>query len=368
MPGSPPSPADSGLVDPAFWTGKSVLVTGNTGFKGAWLALWLSSLGADVTGLADGIPTQPSLWQLADGETTVRTIGADVRNAAAVHAAVADVQPDVVLHLAAQPLVRRSYSEPAETLAINALGTAHVLDAVRAVGGVAAVVVVTSDKCYLPTGGEWGHREDEPLGGHDPYSASKACTEIVADAYRRSFGLPLATARAGNVIGGGDWGADRLLPDVLRAASAGTPVALRNPHAVRPWQHVLNPLAGYLLLAQALASDPSGFAGGWNFGPSVEDALPVRALVERIGVLWGGDGVPEAAQEGEHPPETATLRLDSTRARLRLGWRPAWELEEGLRAIVEWHRAYDRGADVRTITLAQIAAYEAAAQRRVKIG
>ena len=345
-----------------------MLVTGNTGFKGAWLTLWLGALGAEVTGLADGIPTRPSLWQLADGESAVRTIAADVRDPVAVHEAVADVQPGVVLHLAAQPLVRRSYAEPAETLAINAVGTAHVLDAVRAAGGAAAVVVVTSDKCYLPTESEWGHREDEPLGGHDPYSASKACTEIVADAYRRSFGLPLATARAGNVIGGGDWGADRLLPDLLRAASAGEPVELRNPHAVRPWQHVLNPLAGYLLLAQAVASDPVAFGGGWNFGPSVEDALPVRALVERIGVLWGGEGLTEAVQAGEHPPETTTLRLDSTRARLRLGWRPAWGLDEGLRAIVEWHRAYDRGADVRTITLAQIAAYEAAAQRRVKIG
>jgi CDP-glucose 4,6-dehydratase len=274
----------------------------------------------------------------------------------------------VVLHLAAQPLVRRSYELPAETFAVNVLGTAHVLDAVRAAGGARAVVVVTSDKCYAPRDSDWGHREDDPLGGHDPYSASKASAEIVAEAYRRSYDLPLATARAGNVIGGGDWGADRLLPDVMRAAAARRPVELRNPGAVRPWQHVLNPLAGYLVLAQALAEDPGAFVGGWNFGPAVEDALPVRALVERIAQLRGDDALEVTAQPGEHPAETATLRLDSTRARLRLGWRPAWDLDEGLQAIVEWHRAHERGGDVREITLAQIAAYEAAARRQVELG
>jgi CDP-glucose 4,6-dehydratase len=345
-------------VEEGFWAGRRVLVTGHTGFKGAWLALWLESLGAAVSGLSDGAPTDPSLHALVGAGSSSPV---DVRDAGAVASAVASARPSVVFHLAAQPLVRRSYAAPSETFAVNVQGTAHVLDAVRSLEGVEAVVVVTSDKCYAPHDGEWGHRETDPLGGRDPYSASKAAAELVCAAYRSSYGLPLATARAGNVIGGGDWGADRLLPDVVRAALAGEPVQLRSPEAVRPWQHVLNPLSGYLVLAQAVARDAS-FAGGWNFGPDVEDALTVRALVERLATLWGRE-IPIAAQPGEHPAETATLRLDSTRARVRLGWRPLWDLDEGLHAIVDWYRAYERDADLREVTLAQIAAYEAAAAR-----
>ena len=350
------------IVDDAFWGGRRVLVTGHTGFKGAWLTLWLQALGAEVTGLADGVPTSPSLHALVGGDEGERV---DVRDAAAVRAAVERARPSVVLHLAAQPLVRRSYDAPAETFAVNVQGTAHVLDAVRAVGGVDAVVVVTSDKCYAPVeASDWGHRETDPLGGHDPYSASKAAAEIVAAAYRSSYDLPLATARAGNVIGGGDWGADRLLPDVMAALLEGRPVELRSPEAVRPWQHVLNPLAGYLLLAQALAAGEA--AEGWNFGPELDEALPVRAVVARLARHWGAE-VEVAGQAGEHPHETATLRLDATRARLRLGWQPAWDLDEGLRAIVEWYRAYERGADLREVTLAQIAAYQAAARRQSEL-
>jgi CDP-glucose 4,6-dehydratase len=350
------------VVDEAFWSGRRVLVTGHTGFKGAWLALWLSSLGAEVTGLADGVPTDPSLHALVHAPSFDPV---DVRDAKAVASAVASARPSVVFHLAAQPLVRRSYEAPAETFATNVQGTAHVLDAARE-AGAEAIVVVTSDKCYAPVASDWGHRETDPLGGHDPYSASKAAAELVAGAYRDSYGLPLATARAGNVIGGGDWGADRLLPDVMAAALGGSAVELRAPEAVRPWQHVLNPLAGYLLLAERLAAGDGEAAGAWNFGPDVEDAVPVRSLVERLGVLWGA-AVPVAAQEGEHPHETATLRLDSTRARVRLGWRPEWDLAEGLRAIVDWYRAYERGADLRETTLAQIAAYQAAARRRAEL-
>ncbi len=354
------------VVDERFWAGRRVLVTGHTGFKGAWLALWLESLGASVTGLADGVPTEPSLHALARVASGVSEVRADVRDAAAVREAVVGVAPSVVFHLAAQPLVRRSYAAPAETFAVNVQGTAHVLDAAREAGGVEALVVVTSDKCYAPLDSGWGHRETDPLGGHDPYSASKAAAELVSAAYRTSYGLPLATARAGNVIGGGDWGADRLLPDVMAAALGGTPVALRAPDAVRPWQHVLNPLAGYLLLAERLASGDGDACGAWNFGPPVDDAVPVRALIERLSVLWGGE-LAVAAQPGEHPRETATLRLDSTRARVKLGWRPEWELGEGLRAIVDWYRAHERGADLRETTLAQIAAYQAAARRRAEL-
>jgi CDP-glucose 4,6-dehydratase len=353
-------------VDEGFWAGRRVLVTGHTGFKGAWLALWLEALGARVTGLSGGVPTEPSLHALARVGQGVAEVRADVRDAAAVREAVRDARPSVVLHLAAQPLVRRSYEAPAETFATNVQGTVHVLEAVREAGGAEAVVVVTSDKCYAPAASEWGHRESDPLGGRDPYSASKAAAELVAAAYRESYGLPLATARAGNVIGGGDWGADRLLPDVMRAALAGEPVALRAPGAVRPWQHVLNPLSGYLLLAERLAAGDPAFADAWNFGPAADEAVPVRALVERIAALWGRE-LAVVAQEGDHPRETATLRLDATRARLRLGWRPAWDLEQGLSAIVEWYRAYERGADLREVTLAQIAAYQAAGRRQAEL-
>lgn len=356
--------ADPRRVDPTFWSGRSVLLTGHTGFKGGWLALWLQALGARVTGLSEAIPTTPSLFALARVHENLHLdVRADVRDAAAVERAVRAAEPEVVLHLAAQPLVRRSFAAPAETFAVNVGGTAHVLDAVRAVEGVRAVVVVTSDKCYAP--GPDAHPETDPLGGDDPYSASKAAAELVCTAYRDSYGLPLATARAGNVIGGGDWGADRLMPDVLAAAVAGDAVALRNPDAVRPWQHVLNPLAGYLLLAESVAAEPGRFAGGWNFGPAPDDALPVRALVERVGDLWSGDGggapLAVADQPGEHPPEAPTLRLDSAKARAELGWRPAWGLDDGLHAIVKWTRAHAAGQDLRAVTLAQIDAYGRAA-------
>jgi CDP-glucose 4,6-dehydratase len=345
-------------VEDGFWRDRRVLVTGHTGFKGAWLTLWLESLGAAVTGLSVDVPSSPSLHELT-GASSFAAV--DLRDRAATLAAVRSAEPSVVFHLAAQPLVRRSYADPSATFAVNVQGTAHVLDAVRAVEGVEAVVVVTSDKCYAPHDGEFGHRETDPLGGRDPYSASKAAAELVCAAYRDSYGMPLATARAGNVIGGGDWGEDRLLPDVMRAAMSGGAVALRSPGAIRPWQHVLNPLAGYLVLAQAVAADP-GFAGPWNFGPGVEDALTVRDVVARIAQLWGGE-IPIETQPGDHPPETATLRLDSTRARATLGWHPLWDLDEGLHAIVDWYRAYGRDADLRETTLAQIAAYQAAMAR-----
>jgi CDP-glucose 4,6-dehydratase len=347
------------VVDAAFWRGRRVLVTGHTGFKGAWLSLWLERLGAEVTGFSDAVPTEPSLFELARVGPGLRDLRGDVRDPAAVRAAVAGAE--VVFHLAAQPLVRRSYQDPRETFEVNVMGAVNVFDAVRLEPGVRVVVNVTSDKCYENREWEWAYREDEPMGGKDPYSASKGAAELVTAAYRRSFfadpaGTRLASARAGNVIGGGDWGEDRLLPDVVRATLAGQPVAVRNPGAVRPWQHVLNPLSGYLTLARALWDEP-GHAGGWNFGPSDDDARPVRWILERLAARWPGtlawdhDG-------GAHPPEAHHLKIDSSRARARLGWQPGWSLEQAIDSIVDWYAALGAGADLRAVTLEQIGAFE----------
>ena len=355
------SSAVEDVVDGGFWRGRRVLVTGHTGFKGGWLSLWLQSLGAELTGFSDAVPTEPSLYELAGVASGLRDLRGDVRDPAAVRKAVAGAE--VVLHLAAQPLVRRSYEDPRETFDVNVMGTVNVLEAVRAEPGVRVVVNVTSDKCYENREWEWAYREDEPMGGKDPYSASKGAAELVTAAYRRSYfttedGTRLASARAGNVIGGGDWGQDRLLPDVVRATLAGTPVAIRNPHALRPWQHVMNPLSGYLVLAQALWTSPE-FAGAWNFGPAEEDARPVRWILERLAARWPGE---LAWQEdpGPHPPEAHHLKIDSSRARARLGWRPGWSLDEGLDRLVDWYAALSAGEEPRAVTLGQIKAFVAA--------
>lgn len=340
-------------VDPGFWAGRRVLVTGHTGFKGSWLSLWLAQMGAEVTGLSDAVPTEPSLFELARVGELVQTVTADVRDADAVRGAVAGAE--VVLHLAAQPLVRASFADPRSTYEINVMGTVNVLDAARRDGNVRAVVNVTSDKCYENREWEWAYREDEPMGGHDPYSSSKGASELITSAYRRSFGMRLASARAGNVIGGGDWGADRLIPDLMRGALAGAPVEIRNPAATRPWQHVLNPLSGYLVLAQALWDDPEA-ATAWNFGPAQEDARPVAWIAERIAELWPGD-LPWTRDAGEHPHEAHYLKVDSSRARARLGWAPRWDLERALESIVEWYGALRDGADMRAVTLAQLEAF-----------
>jgi len=343
--------------DPAFWRGRRVLVTGHTGFKGAWLVLWLHALGAEVTGFSRPPHTDPSLFALARLDELCDSRTGDVRDPQAVAAAVEAADAEVVLHLAAQALVRRSFREPRETYEVNVMGTVNVLDAVRRHGGAKAIVSVTSDKCYENRGWEWGYRESDALGGHDPYSSSKACQELVSAAFRRSFDAPLATARAGNVIGGGDWGEDRLLPDVLRGALAGEPIAIRRPDAVRPWQHVLNPIGGYLVLAEQLATQ-TGVAAAFNFGPADEDVRPVRWVVEQLTALWP-DPLDWRVDEGPHPHEAATLRLDSSRARQALGWGPRWDLEAGLAATVRWHLAVRDGADARATSLEQIAAYGA---------
>jgi CDP-glucose 4,6-dehydratase len=348
-------------IDPDFWKRRRVLVTGHTGFKGSWLALWLQSLGAEVTGLSAGAPPSPSLYELAAVGAGMRELAADVRDPVAVAAALADARPEVVFHLAAQPVVRRSLRDPALTFAVNTLGTVNVLDAVRCAGdGVAAVVVVTSDKCYEnPSEAARPFVEGDPLGGSDPYSASKACAELVTAAYRRSFFADggtarVATARAGNVIGGGDWGADRLVPDAVRAVQADRPLLVRNPAAVRPWQHVLDPLEGYLLLAQSLALG-AGFDRAWNFGPRAHDARSVAWIVERLYELWDGR-LRWLPDEAANPPEAAHLSLDSSAAETELGWRPRAGLAAALELVVRWHEAHEAGRDMRAVSLGQIGA------------
>jgi CDP-glucose 4,6-dehydratase len=351
-------------IDPDFWRGRRVLVTGHTGFKGAWMSLWLGALGAEVAGLAP--PARPgSLYEQARAGEGVHDHAADVRDAAAVTAAIAAARPEVVVHLAGQPLVRRSLRDPVGTYEVNVMGTVNVLEAVRSAGvPVGAVVVVTSDKCYENTGAlRRPFAEGDPLGGSDPYSSSKACAELVVSAYRRSFGplaggARLATARAGNVIGGGDRGEDRLLPDAVRAVEEGRPLRVRNAEAVRPWQHVLNPLAGYLQLAQELWGSERA-ERAWNFGPPAGDARPVGWIAERLAELWQGE-LSWVSEEAPQPPEAERLLLDSAAAEEELGWRPPWGLEEALERTVEWHRCQRAGEDMRVRTLAQIDAFAAA--------
>jgi CDP-glucose 4,6-dehydratase len=353
-----------GTVDPDFWRERRVLVTGHTGFKGSWLALWLQALGAHVTGFSLGVPTHPSMYELARVGEGMESIEGDVRDPRALASALAATRPEVVIHMAAQSLVRRSFSEPRLTYEVNVMGTVNLLDAVRRDAGVRVVVNVTSDKCYQNREWEWAYREHEPMGGHDPYSSSKGCAELITDAFRRSFfateeSTRIASARAGNVIGGGDWAEDRLIPDLMCAALDGRTVHVRSPDSVRPWQHVLNPLGGYLTLAQALWSSAE-LAGGWNFGPADEDARPVRWIVQRIAALWPQpllwveDGEP--CQPRLH--EARYLKLDSSRARSHLGWRPRWDLREGLDATVAWYRALHAGEDMSVVTSTQIEAYE----------
>jgi len=334
-------------LTPSFWRGRSVFVTGHTGFKGGWLAIWLSMLGARVYGYALTPDTRPALFDVARvGEGMQHCIG-DVRDAADLAAAIAAARPEIMFHLAAQPLVREGYREPVATFSTNVMGTAHLLEAARNTPSIRAVVVVTSDKCYSNRESSRPYVEDDALGGRDPYSASKACAEIVAMAWRESFlrgGMGVATARAGNVIGGGDWACDRLVPDALRAWETKTVLQVRYPGAVRPWQHVLEPLHGYLLLAQKLADGEA--AEAWNFGPDDADMVPVGELLDRLAGRWG-EGATWCSDGRDHPHEAGLLHLNSTKARNGLGWRPRWRLDHALDRIAAWHRAYLAGADMR---------------------
>lgn len=352
-------------VNSLFWAGRRVFVTGHTGFKGGWLSLWLQDLGAEVTGYALSPPTKPSLFETARIGEGMRSLIADVRDLGSLVAAVTEAQPEVVFHLAAQPLVRKSYRKPVETYATNVMGTVHLLEAVRQTPSVRAVINVTSDKCYENREWLWGYREIEPMGGHDPYSNSKGCSELVTAAWRDSFynparhgkhGVAIASARAGNVIGGGDWAEERLVPDLLRAFELGRPAVIRHPDAVRPWQHVLEPLSGYLRLAERLVEAGPDHAEAWNFGPDDEAAVPVRLLADHLCQAWGA-GAAWQHEAGEHPHEAALLRLDSTKARTRLDWRPRWSLAKALEATADWHRACLAGEDCRAKALDQIREY-----------
>lgn len=348
----------------SFWTGKRVFLTGHTGFKGGWLSLWLQSLGAEVHGYALDPPTDPNLFSVAKVRAGMASSTlADVRDPVRLRDAMIAARPDVVFHLAAQPLVRYSYTHPAETYAVNVMGTVNLLEAVRATPGVKAVVNVTSDKCYENDGSSRAFRESDPLGGFDPYSSSKGAAELVTSAYRRSFlqsaGIGLASARAGNVIGGGDWAAERLVPDFLRAMDARETLEIRSPRSTRPWQHVLEPLSGYVTLAERLHADGAAFAEPWNFGPVKDDVQPVQ---------WIADALVEMRREAKwrtvetpQPHEAVVLELDSGKARSRLGWRPRWRLKAALQKTLEWHDAWRTSGDMRAFTLAQIDHHSASA-------
>ena len=346
-----------------FWHGKKVFLTGHTGFKGSWLSLWLQMLGAEVTGYSLEPPTVPSLFEVASVASGMRSITGDVCDLANLKQAIAKCKPEIVVHMAAQSLVRVSYQDPILTYQTNVMGTANLLQAVRETPSVSAVLVITSDKCYENRNSPQGYREIDPLGGHDPYSSSKACAELVASAYRSSFfldrsGRPvsLATARAGNVIGGADWAQDRLIPDIVKAFSEGKVLKVRNPEAVRPWQHVLEPLRGYLMLAQKLYENGTAFANAWNFGPDSNDAKPVQWIVEQIADKWGSDAAWEV-DDGEHPHEAQMLYLDWSKASQQLGWHPVLRLPEALSMTVDWYKHFLSGQNAREKCLEQIAAY-----------
>jgi CDP-glucose 4,6-dehydratase len=353
-------------MNPVFWQGKRVLLTGHTGFKGSWLSLWLQSMGAQVTGYALAPPTNPSLFEIADVAQGMNSVIGDIRDLAKLQAVFTGRQPEIVIHMAAQPLVRYSYHNPVETYSTNVMGTVHLLEAVRNTPSVKAVVNITSDKCYENREWVWGYRENEAMGGFDPYSNSKGCAELVSAAYRSSFfntdtyaqhGVATATVRAGNVIGGGDWAQDRLIPDILAAFEQGRKVDIRNPHAIRPWQHVMEPLRGYLELAEQLFERGPSFGGGWNFGPNEEDAKPVVWIIEQMAALWGTDAQWQV-DTGEHPHEAHYLKLDISKARTRLNWHPALRLKEALALIIDWSKQRQAGANIRQLTLSQLQAYQ----------
>jgi CDP-glucose 4,6-dehydratase len=356
------------MPDRLFWKDRRVFLTGHTGFKGSWLSMWLDALGADVTGYALDPPTQPSLYEQANVAGAVRiSTCADIRDFRRFKSAIAECRPDVVIHMAAQSVVRIGFKDPIETYSSNVMGTVHLLEALRQLGRSCVVVNVTSDKCYENREWDWAYRENDPLGGHDPYSSSKACAELVTSAYRDSYfhgedsgGMRIAVAnvRAGNVIGGGDWTSDQLIPDLMRSFLSGKTCMIRNPSAIRPWQFVLEPLRGYLLLAERLVEDAGGFSSSWNFGPDEADARTVAWIADELVSSWG-NAASWRKDAGTHPPEARCLRLDVSRARTRLNWHPLLPLNLALDWVVEWYRAFQAGGDLPRLTRAQIERYEA---------
>lgn len=353
------------MINPQFWQGKRVFLTGHTGFKGSWLSLWLQILGADVLGYSLKPATEPSLFEIAQVGAGMTSVFGDILDLANLTEVMSDYQPEIVIHMAAQALVRKSYQSPVETYATNVMGTVHLLEAVRQVKSVRAVVNVTSDKCYENREWVWGYREDEPMGGYDPYSSSKGCAELVATAYGNSFFNPakysqhqvaIASGRAGNVIGGGDWAADRLVPDMIKSFMGGNPVTIRNPQAIRPWQHVLEPLSGYLCLAEGLFNQGSVCGGGWNFGPNDADIQPVSWVVEKLIELWG-EGASWQLEALEQPHEANHLKLDCSKAKLKLKWTPQLDLVTALAWVVDWTKVWQSGGDTQAITKSQIQRY-----------
>jgi len=347
------------MIDQAFWSNKRVFITGHTGFKGSWLTLWLHSMGAVVKGYSLAPPTSPNLFTEAEIDELIESEIGDIRNLDSLQASMQNFNPDILIHMAAQPLVRYSYNEPLETYDVNVMGTAKVLEAARSCSKLKSIISVTTDKCYENNEWEWGYRENEPMGGHDPYSSSKGCAELVTSAYRRSFlqdkGVGLASVRAGNVIGGGDWADDRLIPDILRAFEKKEPVVIRNPKATRPWQHVLEPLSGYLILAQRLFDNPHSYAEGWNFGPYDHDTKPVDWILDKMVVMW-----PDSTwklDKSSQPHEAGFLKLDISKAKSKLNWSPTWELKQTLEKIVRWHQCWINKEDMQNICLNEINEY-----------
>ena len=347
------------MVDQAFWNGKRVFLTGHTGFKGSWLSLWLHSLGTTVKGYSLEPTTSPSLFKEANVEGVIFSQIGDIRDQDILHESMTSFNPDILIHMAAQPLVRYSYDEPIETYDVNVIGTAKVLEVARSCANLKAIINITTDKCYENDNRSQGYKESDPMGGHDPYSSSKGCAELVASSYRRSFlkdqGIGLASVRAGNVIGGGDWADDRLIPDILRSFEKSKPVVIRNPKATRPWQHVLEPLSGYLILAQKLYEDQKEYAVGWNFGPNEQDVKPVDWILDKMISKW-----PNSSWEldaSSNPHEAGFLKLDISKAKSQLGWQPVWELSRTLDKIIAWHRSWLSQEDMQAASLAEIEEY-----------
>ena len=356
-----------GSVDHNFWSGKRVLITGPTGFKGGWLALWLNSMGAKVTGFSLEPDTKPSLFRIANIENIlIKSYQEDIRDIDSIRFALNNETPEIVFHLAAQSLVRESYSNPVDTYSTNVMGTVNILDSLRTAKSVKASVIVSSDKCYENKEWLWGYRENDPIGGYDPYSSSKGCVELISAAFRQSFfnddkypehGHSMATARAGNVIGGGDWAKDRLIPDAIKAFESKTDLILRNPNSIRPWQHVLEPLSGYLILAQQLYKSGSSFSGAWNFGPPVEDSRPVNEVINILEKYWKGNVNWREEKQSSNFHEANLLMLDCSKAYQKLSWKPRWGIETAIKKTAEWYTTYKKGDDMQKFTLKQIAEY-----------